>query len=54
MLSAYTGPIIAIGALGTALDIKPINNVLVAVNSKLVAATTPLAVRLDVDPSAPI
>ncbi|MCK0516774.1 NAD(P)-dependent oxidoreductase [Williamsia sp. DF01-3] len=52
VLSAYANPIIATGALGTALDIKLINNVLFAANSQLVAAATSLGVQLGVEPRA--
>ncbi|MDV6264924.1 NAD(P)-dependent oxidoreductase [Rhodococcoides yunnanense] len=52
VLSAYANPIIATGTLGTALDIKLINNLLFAANSQLVAAATSLGVQLGVEPGA--
>lgn len=49
VLAAYANPIVATGALGTALDIKLINNLLFAANAQLVAAATQLAQRLGVE-----
>jgi 3-hydroxyisobutyrate dehydrogenase-like beta-hydroxyacid dehydrogenase len=52
VLSAYADTIIPTGALGSALDIKLINNVLFAANAQLVAAATALAGQLGIEPRA--
>lgn len=52
VLSAYADTIIATGELGTALDLKLINNVLFAANAQLVAAAAELGERLGVDSTA--
>ncbi len=49
VLSAYANPIVPTGALGTALDIKLINNLLFAANAQLVAAAAQLGERLGVE-----
>ncbi len=51
VLAAYADPIIATGALGTALNIKLINNLLFAGNAQLVAAAAQLGERLGVEES---
>ncbi len=48
VLAAYADPLIATGALGTALNLKLINNVLFAANAQLVAAAVELGRRLGV------
>lgn len=48
VLGAYADPIITTGELGTALNLKLINNVLFAANAQLVAAAVELAKNLDV------
>ena len=48
VLAAYANPIIATGDLGSALDIKLINNVLFAANAQLVAAAAQAGERLGV------
>lgn len=48
VLAAYANPVITTGALGTALNLKLINNVLFASNAQLVAAAVELAHNLDV------
>lgn len=48
VLTAYADPVITTGALGTALNLKLINNVLFASNAQLVAAAVELAKNLDV------
>jgi 3-hydroxyisobutyrate dehydrogenase-like beta-hydroxyacid dehydrogenase len=52
ILAAYANPIVATGALGSALAIKLINNVLFAANSQLVAAALELASGLTVESRA--
>ncbi|MDT5008620.1 MAG: hypothetical protein QOH57_237 [Mycobacterium sp.] len=49
VLKAYADPIVATGALGSALDIKLINNLLFAANAQLVAAAAQLGQRLGVE-----
>jgi 3-hydroxyisobutyrate dehydrogenase-like beta-hydroxyacid dehydrogenase len=49
VLAAYADPIVVTGALGTALDIKLINNLLFAANAQLVAAAARLGDRLGVE-----
>jgi 3-hydroxyisobutyrate dehydrogenase-like beta-hydroxyacid dehydrogenase len=48
VLTAYADPIVATGALGSALNIKLINNLLFAANAQLVAAAADLGERLGV------
>lgn len=48
ILAAYADPIVATGALGSALNIKLINNLLFAANAQLVAAAADLGQRLGV------
>lgn len=52
ILAAYANPIIATGELGTALNIKLINNVLFAANAQLVTAAIELGRSLNIDPDA--
>jgi 3-hydroxyisobutyrate dehydrogenase-like beta-hydroxyacid dehydrogenase len=52
ILASYADPIIATGELGTALDIKLINNMLFAANAQLVAAAVDVGERLNVAPDA--
>jgi 3-hydroxyisobutyrate dehydrogenase-like beta-hydroxyacid dehydrogenase len=52
VLSAYASPIIATGDVGTALDIKLINNLLFSANAQLVTAATELGQRLGVAPTS--
>jgi len=52
VLAAYADPIIETGELGTALDIKLINNVLFAANVQLVAAAADLGQRFGVHTAA--
>src|SRR5690625_2969166 len=48
VLAAYANPVITTGALGTALNLQLINNVLFASNAQLVATAVELAHNLDV------
>jgi len=48
VLAAYADPVITTGGLGTALNLKLINNVLFAANAQLVAAAVSLAKNLEV------
>lgn len=50
ILSAYANPVIATGALGSALKVKLINNMLLAANAQLVAAAVDVAQQLGLDP----
>lgn len=50
ILSAYADPVMATGALGTALSIKLVNNLLFAANGQLLAAATQLGAQLGVEP----
>jgi 3-hydroxyisobutyrate dehydrogenase-like beta-hydroxyacid dehydrogenase len=52
ILAAYADPIITTGALGSALNIKLINNVLFAANAQLVAVAAELAQGLGVGTDA--
>jgi 3-hydroxyisobutyrate dehydrogenase-like beta-hydroxyacid dehydrogenase len=52
LVRAYAENVIAAGALGSALNIKLINNALFAANAQLVAVATDIGQRLDVDPAA--
>jgi 3-hydroxyisobutyrate dehydrogenase-like beta-hydroxyacid dehydrogenase len=51
ILAAYADPIVATGALGSALALKLINNVLFAANAQMIASATQLGVQLGVEPS---
>jgi 3-hydroxyisobutyrate dehydrogenase-like beta-hydroxyacid dehydrogenase len=51
ILAAYADPVVATGALGSALALKLINNLLFAANAQLLAAATQLAEQLGVEPS---
>jgi 3-hydroxyisobutyrate dehydrogenase-like beta-hydroxyacid dehydrogenase len=51
-LAAYAKPIIVTGGLGSALNLKLINNLLFAANAQLVAAAAELGQGLGVDPGA--
>ncbi|MCX5045357.1 NAD(P)-dependent oxidoreductase [Aldersonia sp. NBC_00410] len=48
VLAAYAQPIIRTGGLGTALNLKLVNNILFAANAQLVAAAVELGERLGV------
>lgn len=50
-LAAYAAPLVHTGALGSALDIKLINNLLFAVNAQIISAATNLAQQLGVEES---
>jgi len=50
IVSAYADPLLATGALGSALALKLINNVLFAANAQLLAAATQLGEQLRVSP----
>ncbi|SOX56961.1 NAD(P)-dependent oxidoreductase, partial [Mycobacterium ahvazicum] len=50
VLNAYADPVVATGALGSALALKLINNLLFAANAQLLAAATQLGDRLGVAP----
>lgn len=52
VLAAYADPVVPTGALGSALAIKLINNLLFAANAQLLAAATQLGDELNVDPGA--
>jgi 3-hydroxyisobutyrate dehydrogenase-like beta-hydroxyacid dehydrogenase len=51
ILAAYANPVVATGALGTALALKLINNLLFAANAQLLGAATQLGAQLGVEPS---
>jgi 3-hydroxyisobutyrate dehydrogenase-like beta-hydroxyacid dehydrogenase len=51
ILAAYADPVVATGALGSALALKLINNLLFAANAQLLSAATQLGARLGVEPS---
>jgi 3-hydroxyisobutyrate dehydrogenase-like beta-hydroxyacid dehydrogenase len=51
ILTAYADPVVATGALGSALALKLINNVLFAANAQLLSAATQLGTYLGVEPS---
>jgi 3-hydroxyisobutyrate dehydrogenase-like beta-hydroxyacid dehydrogenase len=51
ILAAYADPVVATGALGSALALKLINNLLFAANAQLLAVATQLGTRLGVEPS---
>lgn len=48
VLTAYANPIIRTGGLGTALNLKLVNNILFAANAQLVAAAVDLGERLGI------
>ncbi|WP_068274009.1 NAD(P)-dependent oxidoreductase [Aldersonia kunmingensis] len=48
VLTAYANPIIRTGQLGTALNLKLVNNILFAANAQLVAAAVELGERLGI------
>jgi 3-hydroxyisobutyrate dehydrogenase-like beta-hydroxyacid dehydrogenase len=50
ILAAYADPVVPTGALGSALAIKLINNLLFAANAQLLTAATQLGVQLGVAP----
>jgi 3-hydroxyisobutyrate dehydrogenase-like beta-hydroxyacid dehydrogenase len=50
VLAAYADPVVATGALGSALALKLINNLLFAANAQLLAAATQLGEQLGVAP----
>jgi 3-hydroxyisobutyrate dehydrogenase-like beta-hydroxyacid dehydrogenase len=51
ILAAYADPVVATGALGSALALKLINNLLFAANAQLLAAATQLGAQFGVEPS---
>jgi 3-hydroxyisobutyrate dehydrogenase-like beta-hydroxyacid dehydrogenase len=51
ILAAYADPVVATGALGSALALKLINNLLFAANAQLLGAATQLGTQLGVEPS---
>ncbi|WP_238963434.1 NAD(P)-dependent oxidoreductase [Mycobacterium paraintracellulare] len=51
ILAAYADPVVATGALGSALALKLINNLLFAANAQLLSAATQLGTQLGVDAS---
>jgi 3-hydroxyisobutyrate dehydrogenase-like beta-hydroxyacid dehydrogenase len=51
ILAAYADPVVATGALGSALALKLINNLLFAANAQLLGAATQLGTQLSVEPS---
>jgi 3-hydroxyisobutyrate dehydrogenase-like beta-hydroxyacid dehydrogenase len=51
ILAAYADPVVATGALGSALALKLINNLLFAANAQLLGAATQLGGQLGVEPS---
>ena len=50
ILAAYADPVVPTGALGTALALKLINNLLFAANAQLLASATQLGTQLGVEP----
>jgi 3-hydroxyisobutyrate dehydrogenase-like beta-hydroxyacid dehydrogenase len=50
ILAAYADPVVATGALGSALALKLINNLLFAANAQLLGAATQLGTQLGVAP----
>jgi 3-hydroxyisobutyrate dehydrogenase-like beta-hydroxyacid dehydrogenase len=50
ILAAYADPVVATGALGSALALKLINNLLFAANAQLLTAATHLGTQLGVEP----
>ena len=51
ILAAYADPVMATGALGSALALKLINNLLFAANAQLLAAATQLGAQFGAEPS---
>ena len=51
ILTAYADPVVPTGALGSALALKLINNLLFAATAQLLAAATQLGAQLGVEPS---
>lgn len=51
ILASYADPVVATGALGSALALKLINNLLFAANAQLLGAATQLGGQLGVEPS---
>ena len=51
ILAAYADPVVATGALGSALALKLINNLLFAANAQLLCAATQLGTQLGIEPS---
>jgi 3-hydroxyisobutyrate dehydrogenase-like beta-hydroxyacid dehydrogenase len=51
ILAAYADPVVPTGALGSALALKLINNLLFAANAQLLAAATELGGQLGIDPA---
>jgi 3-hydroxyisobutyrate dehydrogenase-like beta-hydroxyacid dehydrogenase len=51
ILAAYADPVVATGALGSALALKLINNLLFAANAQLLGAATQLGAQLGVEPN---
>jgi 3-hydroxyisobutyrate dehydrogenase-like beta-hydroxyacid dehydrogenase len=51
ILAAYADPVVATGALGSALALKLINNLLFAANAQLLSAAAQLGTHLGVEPS---
>jgi 3-hydroxyisobutyrate dehydrogenase-like beta-hydroxyacid dehydrogenase len=51
ILAAYADPVVATGALGSALALKLINNLLFAANAQLLGAAAQLGTQLGVEPS---
>jgi 3-hydroxyisobutyrate dehydrogenase-like beta-hydroxyacid dehydrogenase len=51
ILAAYADPVVATGALGSALALKLINNLLFGANAQLLAAATQLGTQLGVEPT---
>jgi 3-hydroxyisobutyrate dehydrogenase-like beta-hydroxyacid dehydrogenase len=51
ILAAYADPVVATGALGSALALKLINNLLFAANAQLLCSATQLGEQLGVEPS---
>ena len=52
VLGAYANPIVPTGALGSALALKLVNNLLFAANAQLLAAATRMGDQLGVNPEA--
>jgi 3-hydroxyisobutyrate dehydrogenase-like beta-hydroxyacid dehydrogenase len=50
ILAAYADPVVVTGALGSALALKLINNLLFAANAQLLGTATQLGVQLGVEP----
>lgn len=51
ILATYADPVVATGALGSALALKLINNLLFAASAQLLGAATQLGIKLGVEPS---